>query len=145
MGGRELIVPVGSDHQSRHDLGTPPQHRDHVKRRLIRPVQILDHDDGRPGGSQLVSQRGKAAGGPLASCDSLGKGPIRRGRDIHEWSERARRAEAVTRPPQRPCPRALAITKLSQEGCLPDASFPRHQDKPPDSVGDFRPPAVERL
>jgi len=48
MGAVELIVAIGHEYQGPHLANAAPEQPEHIQRRLIRPVHILDREDGRP-------------------------------------------------------------------------------------------------
>ena len=120
---RELIVPICGNHQRRHDLGTPPEHGHDIERCLVRPVQILDHDDRGANGGQFVAKRREAAGGALTSRDGLGKRTTHDRGDVNERSERTRRTQAITATPQDPRSRTASFTEIPHQGGLPDTGL----------------------
>ena len=50
-----------------------PRHRHHIESCLVRPVQILEHEDRRCSSRELVDQGGKALCGAFTSRDRLGE------------------------------------------------------------------------
>jgi hypothetical protein len=69
----EPVIAVGHDRQRVHGLGAPPQHHEHVERRLIGPVDVLQHDDRRALLLELLHERREAAGWLSAVLDHLAK------------------------------------------------------------------------
>ena len=114
----QLVVPVGGDDQGRnllHSAGEQPQH---VERGLVRPVHILEHEDGRSPGRQLSHEcRYDLVRLPIRNnvlelaADALGddeSGPSGRG------------VKSGSQPPQR----IRAESRCSSQNCRRSAVFP---------------------
>jgi hypothetical protein len=43
----ELVISVGRDHEHRNGLHSAAQQPQHVERRLVAPVHVLEHENGR--------------------------------------------------------------------------------------------------
>jgi hypothetical protein len=142
---REFIISVRRKHQHRHHLGPPPEHGDHVERRLVRPMQILDHHDRGPQRGHFVAQRREAASGALTSRDGVGKRTTNGRRDIDERSERTRRTKAVTATPQDPSSWTPLLAETPHQTGLTDSSLTRYQHQPAVTAADVRPPGLQRL
>ena len=50
----ELVLAIGDDDEGAERLGAPREQPDHVERRLVGPVDVLDHRDRRAHGGQLL-------------------------------------------------------------------------------------------
>jgi hypothetical protein len=48
VGAGELVVAISRDHKDRHGLHSPREQPQHIERRLVAPVHVLEHEDGRP-------------------------------------------------------------------------------------------------
>ena len=142
---RELIVPVCRNHQRRHHLGTPPEHRHDIERRLVSPMQILDHEDCGLDGGQFVAQRGEGTSGPLTSRNGLGKRTTGDRGDVDERSERTGGTQAITAAPQDPCSRTPSVTELPHQGGLPDTGLTGYQHQPPVTAGNVSPTGLQQL
>ena len=117
----ELVVAVRRDSQSRHGLDPATHDPDHVERRFVRPVQILQDDERRSPGCQLVHER---------SCDLVGFRPglhepcelaTRQPDDVQQRSERARCEQRITRPPHDARRARLVFAEAPQQRRLADS------------------------
>jgi hypothetical protein len=118
----ELIVAVGGDHKRRQRLDPARQQPHDVERRLVGPVQILEHDD--RGSAQLGRQRGREVTRRRAVRDQLGELAAH----VDERAERPRRVERVARAPQHP--RAVLAERAHARG-LADPGLARHEHEAP--------------
>jgi hypothetical protein len=66
----ELVVPVGGDDQGRNPLHSAGEQPQHVERGLVRPVHILEHEDGRSPGRQLPHGAATTSWGPTRTTRS---------------------------------------------------------------------------
>ena len=57
VGRLELVVAIGREHERGRRLDAAAKQAQHVESRLVRPVQVFEHEHARPL-SQLVEQRG---------------------------------------------------------------------------------------
>ena len=57
MGAVELLVAVAGDDERRHRFGPAGHQPQHVKRRLVRPMDVLEHQDRRRRRLELAQQR----------------------------------------------------------------------------------------
>ena len=103
------LVPVGDDDERAERLGAPGEQSDDVERRLIRPVQVLDHDDRR---AQPHAARRRARRRPRAVSRLRARMrssiAVRRRRDVGQRTQRPRRLERVARAPEHACARSRA-------------------------------------
>ncbi len=47
MGGVDLTIAIGQDEQAVAHPDAPPEVLDQIERRFVRPMHILDHENGR--------------------------------------------------------------------------------------------------
>ena len=55
MGRADLVLAIGRDGECTRPVDATPEHAQHVERRLVAPVQVLEDQHGA--GPQLVDQR----------------------------------------------------------------------------------------
>ena len=102
IGHAEGVVAVGRDDQHGQAAQPPPQVAQHVERRLVGPVQVLEHHDGRTRGAQPLPERGEellsgrvpAHRRPRRAAQQLG--------DLDDGAQWAWRELAVAPTPQPP-------------------------------------------
>ena len=116
----ELVVAVARDDQRRHRLDATAKQPQHVERGLVRPVQVLEHEDGRSVRLQFARQRRHdlvrlhSARHDLLELAAACLG------DAEQRAERARREERVAAAPEDPRRAAALFAELSQERGLAD-------------------------
>jgi hypothetical protein len=94
----ELVVPVGREHEQRRLPQLAREQPQHVERRLVRPVDVLDDDDRRRARSRQPEERGDHRGRALIDGGlELAAGLLG---DIEERPQRPRREQRVTTTPQ---------------------------------------------
>ena len=52
----ELVVAIAHHEYGRDGFDPPPHDPEHVKRRLVGPMDVLENDDGRRGRCELLEQ-----------------------------------------------------------------------------------------
>ena len=113
------IRPRGDDEAPA--LQPPAEQRDHVERRVVGPVEVLDHEQGGVG-------EGVAGGGEhvLAGAvrDRAGERAADLARHVAQRAERAGRDQRVARAPQR----VAAAGDGGHERGLADARLAEHDD-----------------
>jgi len=97
MVGADLIVAERHHEQRRHGLDAPGDVREHVDRRLVGPMRVLDDADRGTRTAQLVEHDLR---GVDAALPELHGEPSHLACDVEERAERARHREVVTRPGQ---------------------------------------------
>ena len=94
----ELVVPVGREHEQRRLPQLAREQPQHVERRLVRPVHVLDNDDRRRARPRQPEERGDHRGRALIDRGlELAAGLLG---DIEERPQRPRREQRVTAAPQ---------------------------------------------
>ena len=99
------LVAVGRDDECRGSLDTAAEHAQDVERRLVGPVDVLEHDDGRP--VELVGKRERDV--------SCGRRPL---------ATRAANAPVVWPARSRNGPSGAGVVRASQAPCRIGASAP---------------------
>ena len=96
----QLVVSIGGDDERRDRLHAASKEPEHVKRRFVRPVHVLQNEDGRAAGGQLLPERlDHVVRHRSAFDDRLQLAPARLP-DSPKRPERARREERVARTPE---------------------------------------------
>ena len=97
-GPRAGLGPAGDDHAARRAGQAPPEQRDEVERRVVGPVQVLDHEHGAARPARSASRRGRARGRrPRSRIRTRRRG---RSRDVAQRPHRPRRDQRVAGAPQ---------------------------------------------
>ena len=96
----ELVVAVGGDHERGQRLDPARQQPEDVERRLVGPVQVLQHDD--RGSSEFGRERGGQRARRRALGHERGELAARLLGDVDERAERARCVQRVAGAPQDP-------------------------------------------
>jgi hypothetical protein len=103
--GADLVVPVGDEQQRPAEREPAAEERDHVERRLVGPVQVLQHDD-RAGGLRRPVQRLEEQVedlGPVTARvlpQPLAQRAAEPAGDVVQRAERARGEQRVASAPQ---------------------------------------------
>jgi hypothetical protein len=129
----ELVVTVGHEHERRGHLDPAAEQAEHVEGRLVGPVQVFEHEHGRPR-AELVEQGGYylvRAGAPGDEARERLPGLLR---DIRERTERPRGEKCVTRAGEHTYVSAQVRTKAPHEGGLADPGLTGEHDEPPASL-----------
>ena len=130
VGAVELVVAVAGDEQRRDGRDAAAEQAQHVERRLVGPVHVLEHDDRRLAAGQLAQQRrgdrvgGGAVGDGLRELAAGDRG------DVGQRSERGQREERVAVAPEDPRRLRPALAEAAQEHGLADAGLARHEHEP---------------
>ena len=124
MNARDFVVAVGRDHECRHRFEPSGDETKDVERRFVRPVNVLDQDDRRPGreladelGRERVWLRPRGCDLRQLAADSVG--------DLEERAERARRVQRLAGGPQDAPPTRSDALKESTSAVLPIPASPR--------------------
>jgi hypothetical protein len=126
--GFELIVAIGREHERSGRLDTAAEQAEEVERRLVRPVDVLEHEDCRA--RQLVEQRRRHLVRAGSALEQLGERSADLGRDVCNRRKRTRREERVA------CSREDAhatcvVAEGADERGLPDAGLAGEEGEPP--------------
>ena len=88
-----LVVAVGDEHERRRRAHPAADHAQHVERRLVGPVHVLEHEHGRE--TQLVEQRARDAPRVAPRVDVRGQRAADLVGDVGERSERSGRRQVL--------------------------------------------------
>jgi hypothetical protein len=98
----ELVVAIRRDEERGHRLDPAREELEDVECRLVRPVDVLEHED-RPGPRlQLVSQRRHDLVRHRAALDELLQLAVRLLGDTEQRPERPRREKRIAGAPEDP-------------------------------------------
>ena len=138
----ELVVAVAGEDERGDALHLARQEAQHVERRLVGPVEVLEHEDARARPAQLADERtGDLVGSRLAG-DQLLELAVSHLGDVEQRAERAWSEQALAGAPQDPRRRAAPIAERAQQGGLAGARLAADEDHRPRARGDHR---VERV
>ena len=137
----QLLLPIAQGDHGADRLDAAGDEADHVERRLVRPVDVLDHDDRRPAPAQLFDERRGHGVWDRVAAKEVGQSVACLGRDVVERAERLRRQERVAHPPEDAHVPGPAGAELLQERRLPGtclAGDHRHAAVPRCRLGECR-------
>ena len=115
MVGPDLVVAERDDEQRGHRLHAAGDEREHVERRLVGPVRVLDDADRRAVAAKLVEHH---AGGVDSRRPKLGGEP-----ELEERAERARHRQVVARSGEHPRRSPLGGDERPHQARLADAGL----------------------
>ncbi len=136
-----LVVPVRRDDEPRDAVDAPAEDAQHVERRLVRPVDVLDHDD--RGAVGLREERPRHRPGVRPGREQLLERPARAVGDVGERAERARRGEVLARPGEDP--RLRSPAELADERGLADPGLAADEHEPAALAPGLREDVEQRL
>src|SRR6266702_2383503 len=120
----EPVVAIRRDRQGRDAAQPTSEKPNQVERRLVGPVDVLDHHDGQPPGHvDLPEQRAEEGLARRAAAVAHGKQlAAQPRRDVEQRTERARGEHAVAHSP---CPYGVGqiLLEALQQGGLADTGF----------------------
>jgi hypothetical protein len=128
MGAFELVVSVAGDRQRAKRVNPAAEEPEDVERRLIGPVHVLEHEQGRAT-SQLVGENRRDLVWPGATPDELVKLAASFVRDLEQRSERARCQEPVARAPEDAGGRTALVGELPEKSRLPGPRLTTQKDE----------------
>ena len=136
MARRRLAAAEGDDEQRREGTDAAPDERDRVQRRLVGPVDVLEHEDRR-------------AGRPLELLDEQRLDLVRRGARRESLCERRRDPAAKSRkgPSGRGIVRSSHVPSSTRDSRLEPLEETRDERRLADSrlAGDEDDPSVAAL
>ena len=142
MGEIERVVAVAGQDERGHRLDLACQQSQHVERRLVGPVQVLDDEHGRARAGELADERrGHLVRPSLARHELLELAAGDLG-EVEERAERARGEQALAGSAQDPRRRGQALAERLQEDRLAGSGLAADEHEPAGLAGDHR---VERL
>ena len=120
----QLVVAVRAEDEQPRSVRAARQQPHRVERRLVGPVQVLEHDDGRLARAGRVEQRSGDLMRGRASVDRLGERTAELVRDVDERAERPRGGERVAGAPRHSRHTVDLGAEGPRERRLADARFP---------------------
>ena len=130
VGRLQLLTPVGDDDQRRRPHHASREETDQVEGRAVGPVQVLEHEDGRPTRYQRVQRRLEQPVA-LARAQQLPDAGVEVGRDVDQGSQGPGRGQRVTCPPEHPAAGlGSGVGPLADEGRLARACLALDQEQP---------------
>jgi hypothetical protein len=131
------VVAIGRQHERGDRLDAASEQAQDVERRLIGPVEVLEHDDVRRPAAQLARQRGDELARRGALRDQRSELAADVVGDVDERAERARGEQRVARSPQHPTS-ASAVAERPHERRLADSRLAGDEDEPPAALRTHR-------
>jgi hypothetical protein len=138
IAGVNLVVAAGQHDQRAGLLDPPGGVAEHVERRVVGPVEILDHEHGgRPCG-ELLEQAAEHRVHRLPVGQRGGERALAAGGRVAQRAERARRHQVVAGGEQHARPHAHVGGEGAHQGRLADPRLARHEDQLPLAAQRFR-------
>lgn len=129
MGPIDLVVAVRDNHESPHRVEPARQQADRIERRLVGPMQVLKHQDGRRPCAEVVSERRDHGARRGTLVEDGGEPPARLSRDVEQRTEWPRGVQRIAGAPENA--RSFALrAELPQERGLANPGLAREQDEP---------------
>ena len=129
MGRAQLVVAIRGEHEGRPETVDPAADEgEHVQGRLVRPVQVVEDEDGRPARLQLPDHGARHVVGLGVAVHHVVELTAGLRCDVDEGPERSRREQRVARAPEDACRRVLVVAERSHERRLADARLTADQD-----------------
>ena len=129
----ELVVAVCDDHERGDVVQAMPEQPKDIERRLVRPLQVLEDDRGRPA-AQLLGQGGGDLMRPAPGQHKVEELSLSRLRHVEQRPQRPWREERVAGSDEHSRAR-LGVRKVAHQGGLADASLSAHEHQPPSLLG----------
>ena len=138
----ELVVAVAGQDERGHGLDLACQQAHHVERRLVGPVEVLEHENGGASAGQLADERAGDLVRPSVARDELLELAARQFGYVEQGAQRARREQRRAGAPEDPRRVAPLIAELPNQSGLADARLAPDEDHRPGPTGGDR---VERV
>ena len=135
MGRVELVVAVRDDDQRRNVLDLAAEQLEHVERRLVGPVGVLDDKDGRRVRAKLTHECRRHVVADSRGPDGALELATHRLADVEQRSQRAWCEQRVAHPDQDTAGRCVLVAKAAYERGLPDTRFAVDQHQPTVAAG----------
>src|SRR5918994_4891232 len=119
----ELVVAVGGDEEGCRLVEPSAEEAEQVDRCAVRPVDVLEDGDRRPGAEGLER------GGEELALGGIGVEPKLAG-DVEQGSEGLRREEPVARAPENAGSLRVLVGERADEGGLADPGLAADEDQP---------------
>src|SRR5437588_4919665 len=126
----KLIVSVTGKDERGDRLDSSREEPQNVERRLVRPVDVLEDEDGSSSSAQLACERRDDFVRPGLARDDLAELPARALRDGKQRTKRSGREERIAVAPQDSRRRTALFAEAAQECRLPHTSFATDEHDP---------------
>jgi len=127
VGTPERLVAVRRDEQARHCLDPSSEHAENIERRLVGPVQVIEHEQGDSVGPHLGEQCARDLVRHRTIVDERLQSATHLLGDPEQWAERGRREQRLTLAPDDPRFGACGGQGLDERS-LADAGLAAEQD-----------------
>jgi hypothetical protein len=131
VGAIEFVVPVARDDECGDGLDSATEHRKDIERRLVGPVEVVQHEHRRRPLPEFTHECGRELVRPGTRSQKLLELPARDLGDVEEGAERTRREQSVAVTPQDPCRAGRLVAELPQESGLPNSRLAADEHEPP--------------
>ena len=129
LGALELVISVAREHQRRHRGGRARQQHEHIERRLVGPVDILEHEHRGPAALEVPAQGRRDLMRTRSRLDERLELASDRGCDVPERAERSRGSQRRAGAPEDP--QSLRVAEAPQQRRLPDPRLAADEQDPP--------------
>ena len=119
----ELVVAVAREHERGNGVDPAGEQLQDVEGRLVRTLQILEHEDRRRLPPQLASERRRNLMRLRSCLDEVLELSADGFGDVEEGPERTRSEQRVARAPEQPRAGGGVVTEASEESSLADAGL----------------------
>jgi hypothetical protein len=126
----ELVIAVGGENEDSGALDLSGEQPEHIERGLVRPVDVLEHEDGRSPGVGLSEQRRGEVVRAALSFEHGSELAPRVVRDVREGPQWPGREERVAGSREDPDVAVQLVAELLHDGCLADPCLARDQHEP---------------
>jgi hypothetical protein len=133
----ELVVPVGDNDQRGHRVEAAREQLEHVERRLVGPVEVLENEN-RTRPAQFVAQRRR-------NIVRVRSGPRIAGDKVEQWPQRARSEERLAHSPKNSALRLLGIAEPAHKRRLADSRLAVDEHEAAVPAGRFGERLVKRI
>ncbi len=127
----ELLVAIGEDDQRGDLLDPPGEEPEDIQRRLVRPLGVLEDEDGSDSPVELLDQCGGDVMGLGALLDQPCQIPAADPGHVQQRPQRPRDEERIAASPEDPDAGAELVAETAKKGGLAGARLPRHEHQPP--------------
>jgi hypothetical protein len=123
----KLVVAVGGHHQRRETFEAATEQPQDIERCLVRPMQVLEHQDRRRGTRYLVGEHRQHLMGTGSVLNQIAEPSACKLGHLDERLQRPRSEQRFARTPQGPT--SLLAAEPPHERRLPDPRLASHQDE----------------
>jgi hypothetical protein len=131
VGAVELVVAIAGEDERGHALDLAREQAQHVEGRLVGPMEVLEHEDGRAPAGQLADERTGDLVRPGLARDELLEVAAGHLGDVEQRTERPRGEQAVAGTPEDARRIVALIAERAQQDRLAGARLAAHEDHRP--------------